>query len=82
MQTKWQDLKVSDADGSSCGRLGNVVAEDDGTMTKGMVFNDDGSLSEWTGYFIARQGEEFSWDTPHGETDWTGLKDAVDEMRE
>lgn len=74
--TRWQDLLVDDADGPTGETLGTMI---DGAAANldNVVWDEDGSISEWQGYYIHAEGEEASDRSPAGTVDWAGLREAL-----
>jgi hypothetical protein len=70
----WAQLRVTNANGTDIGTLGDVVREGQAT---GMTLRPDGSLDTWPDHFVSAPDEEPEWDTPHGPVDWTGLAEAT-----
>ncbi len=75
----WRELEVHDADGF-VGHLGELV-DDAPANLDACELNEDGSVSEWQGHFVAAPGEAPDWDTPRGEVDWSGLAAALKAAR-
>lgn len=76
----WQNLNVTDADGQHAGTLGEMVRLSP-TNLDSAILNEDGSLSEATGFFLSADGEDPDWDTPRGPVDWNGFREALQAAR-
>ena len=76
---QWKNLIVWDADGIQGPTLGEYLGDCSASDADRITVADDGSLGEWSHFFVAAPGEAHSWDTPAGPVDWTGFREAVQE---
>jgi hypothetical protein len=79
MKTNWNELRVSDAEGDSWGKLGALVADAPANLDSATITN--GEITEWPGFFLSVDGEDPNWDTPACEIDWTGFTTALKTAR-
>ena len=87
----WKTLNVCLADDpSESTQLGKFLTpaphgepgdiEDTLDAIKYLKLAPDGSLASWDQHFVFADDEEPDWDTPAGETDWSGFREAIERI--
>ena len=81
MATRWQDLTAWGQEDERLGLLSDLLEARHDMLRH--IETPPGSDPVWQNMYLnlTADDEEPSWDTPHGEVDWTGFADALNEVR-